>query len=95
MVYPTDEDYELVGKEKYAQIETSGSGTVETRFKRKDGKIINILLSSALIDSDLPSAGVTFKALDITARKKAEQKLKESEEIAFFIAFFIPGTSSV
>jgi len=80
MVYPTDEDYELVGKEEYAQIDTSGFGTFETRFKRKDGKIIDILLSSALIDPEQPSAGVTFTALDITDRKIAEQKLKESEE---------------
>ncbi|MCJ7651183.1 MAG: PAS domain-containing protein, partial [Candidatus Lokiarchaeota archaeon] len=80
MVYPSDEDYEYVGKEKYAQIEVSGSGTVDTRFKRKDGKIINILLSSALIDFDQPSVGTTFTALDITERKITEQKLKKSEE---------------
>jgi PAS domain S-box-containing protein len=79
MVYPTDEDYEFVGKEKYAQIDSSGSGSVETRFKRKDGKIINVILSSALMDPDQPSAGATFTALDITERKIAEQKLKESE----------------
>ena len=80
MVYPSDEDYEYVGKEKYAQIEVSGSGTVDTRFKRKDGKIINILLSSVLIDPDQPSMGAAVTALDITDRKIAEQKLRESEE---------------
>ena len=80
MLYPTDEDYEYVGKEKYAQISRHGTGTVETRWQRKDGRIIDVLLSSTPIDLADLSAGVTFTALDITERKRAEQALRESEE---------------
>jgi len=80
IVYPTDEDYEFVGREKYAQIQKNGIGTVETRFKRKDGKIIDVLLSSAPINPIDPSAGVSFTALDITKRKEVEEELKKSEE---------------
>jgi PAS domain S-box-containing protein len=36
MLYPTDEDFEYVGTEKYAQIRERGIGTVETRWRRKD-----------------------------------------------------------
>jgi len=82
IIYPSDEEYEYVGKEKYAQIAKFGIGTVETRFQRKDGIIINILLSSVQSDSNNLSAGVTFTALDITERKKAEQKLKSEKEKA-------------
>lgn len=80
MIYPTQEDYEWVGKEKYRQIADYGIGTVETRFKTKDGKIIDILLSSApMVRHDL-SKGVTFTAIDITQRKRIEKALKDSEQ---------------
>jgi PAS domain S-box-containing protein len=46
MLYPSDEDYEYVGREKYRQIQDHGTGTVETLWKRKDGTIVDILLSS-------------------------------------------------
>ncbi len=78
MLYPTDKDFDYVGREKYAQINKWGTGTVETQWKRKDGKIIEVLLSSTPLDpNDLP-AGVTFTALDITKRKKAEEDLRKA-----------------
>ncbi len=80
MLYPSDEDYDYVGKEKYRQISKYGTGTVETRFKRKDGRIIDILMSSTPIDSGDLEAGVTFTALDITERRLALDALIESEK---------------
>lgn len=80
ILYPAEEDYEYVGKIKYAQIRERGTGTVETRWKRKDGTVIDVLLSSSPIDPADLSRGVTFTALDITERKKAENARKESEE---------------
>ncbi|UCG51360.1 MAG: PAS domain S-box protein [Candidatus Latescibacterota bacterium] len=80
ILYPSQEDYDYVGKEKYDQIRKQGTATVETRWKRKDGGVIQILLSSTPLDPENLSAGVTFTALDITARKKAERALRESEE---------------
>ncbi len=73
MLYPTDEDYEYVGREKYRQITERGTGTVETRFRRKDGRVIDVLLSSTPLDASDLSAGVTFTVLDITDRKRAEK----------------------
>ena len=80
ILYPSDEDYQFVGREKYEQIEKFGTGTVETRWQHKNGNIINILLSSTPIDTDDLSKGVTFTALDITERVQAEMALKESED---------------
>ncbi len=79
MLYPSQEEFDWVGKEKYAQIEAMGVGEVETRWLRKDGSIINVLLASAPLDPLDLSQGVSFTALDITDRKRAEEALRESE----------------
>ena len=83
MLYLTEEEFELVGQEKYSQISKQGTGTVETRWRRKDGEVIDVLLSWAPIDPEDLSVGVTFTALDITERKRAEVDLaQKTQELA-------------
>ncbi|MDP8236019.1 MAG: PAS domain S-box protein [Candidatus Erginobacter occultus] len=79
-LYPTEEDYLYVGREKYRQLEEKGSGTVETRWKRKDGRIVDVLISSAYLDPGNPERGATFIALDITERKRSEDERRRSEK---------------
>lgn len=73
-LYPSQEDFDHVGTEKYRQIAERGTGTVETRWLTKDGGIIDILLSSTPIDMTDMSVGVVFTALDITERKLVERQ---------------------
>jgi PAS domain S-box-containing protein len=80
MLYPTEEDFEYVGREKFAQIHKKGIGSVETRMRRKDGNVIDVLLSSAPIDPNDLSIGITFTVLDMTDRKQSERALEESEQ---------------
>ncbi|HID43126.1 MAG TPA: PAS domain S-box protein, partial [Archaeoglobaceae archaeon] len=80
ILYETDEEYERVGKIKYLQIKEKGFGIIETRFRRKDGKIIDVLLSSSAIDPSDLSRGIIFTAMDISERKRARKKLEESEK---------------
>jgi PAS domain S-box-containing protein len=75
LFYPTLEEFDYVGRVKYGQIARKGSGTVETRWQKKDGTIIDIILSSSPVDPSDMSAGVTFTALDITDRKLAQDTL--------------------
>lgn len=80
LLYATPEDYEYVGREKYAQIARQGTGTVETRWRRKDGRTIDVLLSSTpLVPGDL-ARGVTFAALDITERRRTLDLLRGINE---------------
>ena len=79
MIYPSKSAYETVGKIKYDQIAETGTGTVETAMKTKDGKIISVLLSSTPIDARHHELGITFTALDVTNIKKAQEAVRQSE----------------
>ena len=68
IIYPSEEEFNRIGKEKYEQIKEKGTGSVETVFKRKDGEILNVLLSSTPLNINDLEKGVTFSALDITSR---------------------------
>ncbi|KYC45699.1 MAG: PAS fold protein [Candidatus Methanofastidiosum methylothiophilum] len=81
IVYLNDEDYEYIGKEKYTQLDKSRTGTVETRFRTKSGKVLDVILSSSYVEKNDPSKGTIFTVMDITERKRVEEKLIESEEI--------------
>jgi PAS domain S-box-containing protein len=79
-LYENEEEFSRVGEEKYAKIAKYGVGAVESRWKRKDGSYIDVIISSCPIDPTDHSNGVTFVALDISDRVVAENKVKESRE---------------
>jgi PAS domain S-box-containing protein len=81
VLYVNDEDFKYVGEEKYNQIRESGVGTIETRWRKKDGDIINILLSSAPLDIHDWTMGITFTATDITERVR-KQHLEQQLQVA-------------
>jgi PAS domain S-box-containing protein len=80
IVYPHDEEYERVGRIKYAQISEKGMGEIDTHMKCKDGSIIDINVKSVPIDPTDLSKGVIFTALEITDRNRAVKALRDSEE---------------
>jgi PAS domain S-box-containing protein len=80
ILYPSDTDFEFVGIKKYDLIRKQGTGTVETRWIRKDGTIRDILLSSTPLDPSDSNRAVMFTALDITDRKNAESELHTAYE---------------
>ncbi len=72
ILYPTQEDYDFVGREKYRQIAQKGLGSVETRWRRKDGQILEVLLSSAPLFPGTQSPEILFTVMDISEQKKLE-----------------------
>ena len=89
ILYPSQEEFDLVGREKYRQIEIHDTGIVETRWQKKDGSILDILLASTPIDIDDHSKGVTFTALDITDRKQAEKAIIQERDFVTAILRWI------
>ncbi len=84
ILYPDDAEYERVGWEIYAEIALRGIGEGETRWIRKDGTILEILLTSTPLDATDSSKGVILFALDITGRKRAEKEARQAiQRLAF------------
>ena len=80
ILYENDEEFERAGRDKYQEMGEKGIGGIETRWKRKDGRMIDVHLKSIAIDPEDLAQGVIFTALDITESKYAQRALGESEE---------------
>ena len=89
MLYPSSTEYEYVGTEKYRQIHEKGTGTVETVWKKKDGKLINIILSSTPYNLEKLEEGVVFTVTDITERTKTEEILAKRKRNFLFFSFML------
>ena len=81
ILFADDGEYLRVGRELYGQMETEGLGTVKSVLRKKDGTIIDVMLSLSPFDPDNLSAGVTATVMDITQSKRAEEALRKSEEL--------------
>ena len=79
-IYGTDEDCEEVGREIREQIDTKNTATIETRWRTKDGRQIDIILMVTPLDPNEPQGKHTFTALDVTELKRAEEAVRSGEE---------------
>jgi len=79
LVYVGDGEHERVGGAVRREAATRSAGATETKWKRKDGQVLDVLLNWALIVPGDPSRGVTFVALDISQRKQAEEERRQLE----------------
>jgi two-component system sensor histidine kinase HydH len=80
VLYENDDEFERVGREKYQEIRERGVGAAETRWKRKDGRLIDVHLRSTPIDPTDHGQGVLFTALDVSESRYAQRALSESEK---------------
>jgi PAS domain S-box-containing protein len=81
-LYATQQEYENVGK-AYKIIEQEGITTIESRWVRKDGSHIWVLISLTFLDADNPDNGSVFSLIDITTQKTAE--LKKQKHTIWYI----------
>ena len=81
ILYNSKVVYEFVGKEIVRQINDSGTGYIETQWKRKDGVLIDVQITIAPIVQTKLEQGLTFTVMDITSRKRTEEKLSHQAKL--------------
>jgi PAS domain S-box-containing protein len=80
IIYPSDAEFERVGKALYKSLQTGQVTSVDAILRRKDGTLFDAhLRMKAVGTSDMDKATVAAIS-NISKRKRAEQSLRESEE---------------
>ncbi len=83
IIYADQKEYDRIGQIVYDVLEQEGFVKTETRWKCKDGRILDIELTLTATHPEVLSAGIIFSATDITGRRNEEVArdvlLKEQE----------------
>jgi len=75
ILYPTQDEFDRIGKYKYEIISKGKNSIVETQWVKKDNEILDIMLTTAPLDISDPYGLSTFTALDITEEKTKIREL--------------------
>ncbi len=75
-LYETREEYERVGRLVAEEMRTQRTAETDTRWKHRDGRIIDVHLRSTLLDPQRPSHGRIVSAVDITDRKRNQEDVE-------------------
>ncbi|MFC1537464.1 PAS domain S-box protein [Gemmatimonadota bacterium] len=81
LLYENDEEHQRVGQELYKNLLERGLTSVETRLRRSDGVFRDVALRAAPLQSDDLEAGIVVVIHDITERKRAEEALRERQNL--------------
>lgn len=84
LVYPNAQEYERVGRFIYSPT-SSGRGLTEAEIRKKDGQPLYALIAASPLDPRNPDSSSSAAAvvIDITERKRAEEKLQETEAFLY------------
>lgn len=77
MFFEMETEHNDVGSILRSGIKKHSVGTVETRAKRKDGCIIDLLISATPIYPGETSKGISFTIMDITETKRNEKEIQK------------------
>jgi PAS domain S-box-containing protein len=78
-LYESEEEYQRVGRELYADLPKQGLLSVETRQRRSDGALLDIVMTAAPLNPHDASAGNVVAVHDMTERRRGEEARRESE----------------
>ena len=81
VLYPSDEEYDRIGQMAYTEIQDKGSCRIETTWRHKDGRLLEILLSAAQVVHEGRHVATTFAALDVTERRRLEAQLRQAQKM--------------
>lgn len=95
ILYENDAEYDRIGRELYENLKDRGLAMVQTRIRRKDGDLRDVIVIAAPLEREYPSHGTVVTIEDITDRMRAEEELKESQRRLFDIIEFLPDATLV
>ena len=95
ILYKDQEEYERVGRELFTNLSEKGLASVQTKFRRKDGAVRDIILTSVPLHPVDLSAGAVVAFEDVTDRKRAKNTLQELELRLVDIVDFLPDATLV
>jgi len=78
ILFIDDSEYLRIGQDLYKSQTGHTVEMLESRFRKKDGSIIDVMLNLSPFDTDNPDTGVTATIVDITERKRSEEALKRA-----------------
>lgn len=94
-LYLSDEDYEKAGYDYNKKFANGKVAEIDTRWKRKDGKIIDIHKKMSLLDPNDSSKGYITSVMDITKRKQAEEELSATNKQLKDTIEFLPDATFI
>jgi PAS domain S-box-containing protein len=77
-LYAAEVEYEKVGRTVGEMFEAGGRHTVETRWRRKDGTLIDVEISASPLDAGDHSQSLICAVVDMTVRIRMDAALQES-----------------
>ncbi|MEN6318690.1 MAG: PAS domain S-box protein [Syntrophaceae bacterium] len=96
LLFEEEEEYERVGRELYTSLSECGLASVQTKHRRKNGEIRDVILTAAPLHLDDISLGMALVTIeDITERKRAEEELRKSRRQLASIIDFLPDATLV
>ncbi len=81
MMFENKAEYERVGRELYSKLPERGIASVQTRHRRKDGVLRDVILTAAPLSAAAPSLEAVVAVEDITERKRLEERLRRAEKM--------------
>ncbi len=72
VIYASEEEYAKIG-DVMPLLNTMEMGSLESKFRHKNGKVVSVLVSAALKDPANPAEGIIFTVLDMSALRLAEE----------------------
>jgi PAS domain S-box-containing protein len=88
IVFPSQEEYERVGRILYDGLETGKINEMDATFRRKDGTVFYGHIRMQALHASDETKGQIAAIADISLRKAAEEALRKSEERYRIVADF-------
>lgn len=77
-IFLTIEEFRRMQEVGTGNLSTLGFGILETRWRRKDGQAVDVIVNLTRVDPERRESDLVFTVMDITARKATENALRQT-----------------